>query len=43
VLTDTSQAACFARENTAFVVVAGGVASSAVALPITLAAAARRG
>jgi membrane-associated phospholipid phosphatase len=43
VLADTSAAACFAREHTAFVVVAGGVASSAVALPVALAGVARRG
>lgn len=43
VLTDTSAAACFAREHTAFVVVAGGVASSALALPVALAGVARRG
>jgi membrane-associated phospholipid phosphatase len=42
-LTDTSSAACFAREHTAFVVVAGGIASSAVALPVALAGVARRG
>ena len=43
VLSDTSGAACFAREHTAFVVVAGGIASSAVALPVALANVARRG
>jgi len=43
VLADPSSAACFARENTGFVVVAGGVASSAVALPVAVAGAARRG
>ena len=42
-LSDTSAAACFARENTAFVVVAGGIVSSAVALPVALAGVARRG
>jgi membrane-associated phospholipid phosphatase len=40
---DPSSATCFAREHTAFVVVAGGVASSAVALPVMLAGVARRG
>jgi membrane-associated phospholipid phosphatase len=40
---DTSSAACFAREHTAFVVVAGGIASSAVVLPVALAGVARRG
>ncbi|MEA2418394.1 MAG: hypothetical protein QOE60_600 [Thermoleophilaceae bacterium] len=43
VLADPSGAACFARENTGFVVVAGGVSSAALALPITLAGVARRG
>lgn len=43
VLTDASSAECFAREHTAFVVVAGGIASSAVALPVALAGVARRG
>ena len=38
-----SAASCFARENTAFVVVAGGVASAALALPVTMAGVARRG
>jgi len=40
---DAGSATCFAREHTAFVVVAGGVASSAVALPVMLAGVARRG
>jgi membrane-associated phospholipid phosphatase len=43
VLADPSGATCFAREHTAFVVVAGGVASAAVALPVTMAGVARRG
>ena len=43
VLADPSGASCFARENTGFVVVAGGIASSAVALPVALAGVARRG
>jgi hypothetical protein len=42
-LGDTGSAACFAREHTAFVVVAGGIASSAVVLPVALAGVARRG
>jgi membrane-associated phospholipid phosphatase len=42
-LADPSGATCFAREHTAFVVVAGGVASAAVALPVTMAGVARRG
>jgi membrane-associated phospholipid phosphatase len=42
-LADTGSAACFAREHTAFVVVAGGIASSAVVLPVALAGVARRG
>jgi membrane-associated phospholipid phosphatase len=42
-LTDASAATCFAREHTAFVVVAGGIASAAVALPVTMAGVARRG
>jgi len=43
VLADPGGATCFAREHTAFVVVAGGVASAAVALPATMAGVARRG
>jgi len=43
VLADPSGATCFAREHTAFVVVAGGIASAAVALPATMAGVARRG
>jgi membrane-associated phospholipid phosphatase len=43
VLADPTSAACFAREHTAFVVVAGGVASAALALPVTMASVARRG
>jgi PAP2 superfamily len=43
VLADPSGASCFAREHTGFVVVAGGIASSAVALPVALASVARRG
>jgi len=43
VLADPSGASCFAREHTAFVVVAGGVASSAVALPVALARVTQRG
>lgn len=35
-------ATCFARENTGFVVVAGGVASAALALPVALAGVVRR-
>jgi membrane-associated phospholipid phosphatase len=42
VLADPGAATCFAREHTAFVVVAGGVASAAVALPVTMAGVARR-
>jgi membrane-associated phospholipid phosphatase len=42
-IADASAATCFAREHTAFVVVAGGVASAAVALPVTMARVARRG
>ncbi len=42
VLADPSAATCFAREHTGFVVVAGGVASAAVALPVALAGVARR-
>lgn len=42
VLADPSGASCFAREHTAFVVVAGGVASAALALPVTMASVARR-
>jgi membrane-associated phospholipid phosphatase len=42
VLADPGAASCFAREHTAFVVVAGGVASAAVALPVTMAGVARR-
>jgi membrane-associated phospholipid phosphatase len=43
VLADPSSAACYAREHTAFVVVAGGVASAALVLPVTMASVARRG
>jgi hypothetical protein len=43
VLADPSGASCLAREHTGFVVVAGGIASSAVALPVALARVARRG
>jgi membrane-associated phospholipid phosphatase len=43
VLADPSGATCVAREHTGFVVVAGGIASSAVALPVALAGVARRG
>jgi membrane-associated phospholipid phosphatase len=42
VLADPSHAAAFARENTALVVVAGGIASAALALPVATAALARR-
>jgi hypothetical protein len=42
-LADPSGATCFAREHTAFVVVAGGIASTALALPVTMATVARRG
>jgi membrane-associated phospholipid phosphatase len=42
VLADPAAAGSFAREHTAFVVVAGGVAAAAVALPVTLAGVARR-
>jgi membrane-associated phospholipid phosphatase len=42
-ITDPSSAECFARENTSFVVVAGGIASAAVGLPVAVASAARRG
>jgi membrane-associated phospholipid phosphatase len=42
-LTDASAATCFARDHTAFVVVAGGIASAAVALPVGMAGVARRG
>jgi membrane-associated phospholipid phosphatase len=42
-VTDTSAATCFARENTGFVVVAGGIASAALVLPLTMASFARRG
>jgi len=42
-LTDASAASCFAREHTSFVVVAGGVASAALVLPVTMAGVARRG
>jgi membrane-associated phospholipid phosphatase len=41
-IADASAAACFAREHTAFVVVAGGVASAALVLPVTMASVARR-
>jgi membrane-associated phospholipid phosphatase len=41
-ITDTSAAACFAREHTSFVVVAGGIASAALVLPLTMASVARR-
>jgi hypothetical protein len=42
-LADASAATCFAREHTAFVVVAGGIASAALVLPVTMAGVARRG
>jgi membrane-associated phospholipid phosphatase len=42
-IADPTNAACIAREHTAFVVVAGGVASAALALPVTMAGVARRG
>jgi hypothetical protein len=42
-IADPTNAACFAREHTGFVVVAGGVASAALALPVTMASVARRG
>jgi membrane-associated phospholipid phosphatase len=42
VLADPGAASCFAREHTASVAVAGGVASAAVALPVTVAGLARR-
>ena len=42
VLADPGAATCFAREHTAFVVAAGGVASAAVALPVTMAGVVRR-
>jgi membrane-associated phospholipid phosphatase len=42
-LTDMSAATCIAREHTAFVFVAGGVASAALVLPMTMATVARRG
>jgi membrane-associated phospholipid phosphatase len=41
--TDADAATCFARENTAFVVVAGGIASAALVLPAAVASVARRG
>jgi membrane-associated phospholipid phosphatase len=42
-IADPTNAACFAREHTGFVVVAGGVASAALVLPVTMAGVARRG
>jgi membrane-associated phospholipid phosphatase len=42
VLADPDRAACFARENTGFVVVAGGIASAALALPVAAATVHRR-
>jgi membrane-associated phospholipid phosphatase len=42
VLADPNHASCFARENTGFVVVAGGIASAALALPVAAATAHRR-
>ena len=42
VLLDPTHAAVFARENTGFVVVAGGIAAAALALPIATATVARR-
>jgi membrane-associated phospholipid phosphatase len=41
--TDADAATCLAREHTAFVVVAGGIASAALVLPVTVATVARRG
>jgi membrane-associated phospholipid phosphatase len=41
--TDADAATCFAREHTAFVVVAGGIASAALVLPVAVATVARRG
>jgi membrane-associated phospholipid phosphatase len=41
-ISDTSAAACFAREHTSFVVVAGGIASAALVLPLTMASVAQR-
>jgi membrane-associated phospholipid phosphatase len=43
VFADPDRAACFARENTGFVVVAGGIASAALALPVAAASVHRRG
>jgi membrane-associated phospholipid phosphatase len=37
VMADPDRAACFARENTGFVVVAGGIASAALVLPVAAA------
>jgi hypothetical protein len=42
VLADPDRAACFARENTGFVVVAGGIASAALVLPVAAASVDRR-
>jgi membrane-associated phospholipid phosphatase len=42
VLLDPTHAAAFARENTGFVVVAGGIAAAALALPLATATVARR-
>jgi membrane-associated phospholipid phosphatase len=42
-LADASAAASFVRDHTAFVVVAGGIASAALALPVAMAGVARRG
>jgi membrane-associated phospholipid phosphatase len=41
--TDADAATCFAREHTSFVVVAGGIASAALVLPVAVASVARRG
>jgi membrane-associated phospholipid phosphatase len=41
--TDADAATCFAREHTSFVVVAGGIASAALVLPVAVATVARRG
>jgi membrane-associated phospholipid phosphatase len=41
-LLDPTHAAAFARENTGFVVVAGGIAAAALALPVATATVARR-
>jgi hypothetical protein len=42
-LADASAATSFVRDHTAFVVVAGGIASAALALPVAMAGVARRG